>query len=765
MPVSVASAAGGGGVAKAAASATGKAAPSGAAPGGGSPGKGAQPLLSAAELQAKKIGKQDGTTEGSLLHLASERGLLPAFKTLVWDLDVKHNQSGKVLQDKATATKAAALMALARAEAEDPSATSFSLDPLAWLDGAEAWPPRALAAALPAGASAAAPPPAPAAERFQGLSLAGFQRLAELLSKPEEKAGFIGTTENVKAHVKRATAALQCSYADLLSSENPSLVGDASVFVSHSYDYEFSSVLAAIAEWDSKNSPGQHFYYFDLLVNNQHGGSPKTDKELYANFVGGVASIQHTLLVLTWGSADAAPSGKTAPKHPLDRLWCVAEIASAVHYSTAHGGGSFSVAFDEPGVFERKCASATEFESILDWALKIDVHSAKATHADECHFKCWCKWEAPGRQCCVCHKGRLAECQGCCRCKPETCRGTKKAIMEKLTEQFKGSLASVNTAVAGALLESAILQARGVVKAAPSSLNAKNNLALLLGTADTEDRLQEARDLLLDVITRQAGAASGDERKWTLNALGNLGACLVKLGQLQAAEPYLLLPVNLIGRGRSNAKLQLADAVCNLATLYAARGLKMGVSDAPPYKCARALLEHAVEELEQKLKSGTLQAARVPECLATCYHNLGVVLERMGEPKTAEAWLRRALQVAESGGAGGGGGGGSGGGGGRAEAAAAAPAGPPSGAVPTAVRTASAVALCKLLEAQGRGAEASVLRSAHSLPAACAGGSAALPAHRFQELGLLFRTMRNDLKEGVASRGGASAGGSSDEPC
>jgi hypothetical protein len=66
------------------------------------------------------------------------------------------------------------------------------------------------------------------------------------------------------------------------------------------------------------------FYYFDLLVVNQHSqGAVVAPEVLMAEFGGGVRSIGYTLLVLEWDNP-----------LPLTRAWCLLEIGT----SLLHGG-------------------------------------------------------------------------------------------------------------------------------------------------------------------------------------------------------------------------------------------------------------------------------------------------------------------------------------------------------------------------------------------------------------------------------------------
>lgn len=138
------------------------------------------------------------------------------------------------------------------------------------------------------------------------------------------------TTEYMKSKfVLTATAKKQCSYLDLLRArpDSSKLVGEATVFVSHSYSYLFLDVVDAISAWAARNprSDGEpHYFYFDLLVNCQHGQPLVPFSELRDTFSNGVHYTEQVLLLLD------VSCGSAFLPDALTRSWCIFEIATAL---------------------------------------------------------------------------------------------------------------------------------------------------------------------------------------------------------------------------------------------------------------------------------------------------------------------------------------------------------------------------------------------------------------------------------------------------
>lgn len=127
-------------------------------------------------------------------------------------------------------------------------------------------------------------------------------------------------------HAAAGAPACGRSFAATLASraDAPALVGTATMFISHAYDYTFLDIVDAVAAWAEghpRADGAPHYFYFDLLCVNQHGQNGVVSfDDLRAEFGGGVRSVArgggHTLFVLDY----AAPVS-------LTRTWCVFEAA------------------------------------------------------------------------------------------------------------------------------------------------------------------------------------------------------------------------------------------------------------------------------------------------------------------------------------------------------------------------------------------------------------------------------------------------------
>ena len=180
------------------------------------------------------------------------------------------------------------------------------------------------AAAMPNGMLlTAAPPPSPPAARLPlGISLAGFNAL---IAAHGGRAALRGvTTGELKTRIVLPyTAHTRTSYAAQLVAVGSPLVREAQVFISHAYSDVFLAVVDAVAAWEEKDAAARRgtFYYFDLLIVNQHGQDSKVPFEvLRREFGESVRAIGRTLLMLRWEEPV-----------PLKRAWCVFEIATSLH--------------------------------------------------------------------------------------------------------------------------------------------------------------------------------------------------------------------------------------------------------------------------------------------------------------------------------------------------------------------------------------------------------------------------------------------------
>lgn len=212
-----------------------------------------------------------------------------------------------------------------------------------------------------------------------GISLAGFAEVIKAAGGREHLEGK-STDWLKKNHVLSATHAEQFTYASLLSAlpNGSELVGTATHFLSHAYSMEFLCSVDAATAWASRNPRSDstpHFFYFDLLVVNQHGQTKGIDPAvLWEEFAGGVLKVGHTLLVLTYHN----PS-------PLTRAWCLAEIVAGVGSSTTGELGSkFEVIMPPREELLFTDALVQDFDSVLSKMCGVNLANATAWHGGEC---------------------------------------------------------------------------------------------------------------------------------------------------------------------------------------------------------------------------------------------------------------------------------------------------------------------------------------------------------------------------------------------
>lgn len=195
------------------------------------------------------------------------------------------------------------------------------------------------------------------------------------------------STEWLKQNVVLpATASDAIPYIELLRARpnGASLVGPATQFLSHAYTMPFLYAVDAAAAWAARNARADgspHFFYFDLFVVNQHSQDKGVKPEvLWEEFAGGVRSVGHTLLLLTYDNPV-----------PLKRSWCLAEIVTGVG-----DGTPFEVVM--PPAEEQKLSSALvgNFDSIVRRLCAVDLAEAHAWHGDECLVGGVCKQVASG---------------------------------------------------------------------------------------------------------------------------------------------------------------------------------------------------------------------------------------------------------------------------------------------------------------------------------------------------------------------------------
>ena len=207
-------------------------------------------------------------------------------------------------------------------------------------------------------ASASAP-----SKRPDGISLAGFRALIDAHGGRAELEG--KSTAWVKLNVViPATAPAKTPFTALMDGAH---VAPATAFVSHAYDDEFLGMVDAIATLEAREGSSA-FYYFDLLVVNQHGQDAIVPFEVLRDEFGqSVRAIGRTLLYLRWSNPI-----------PLGRAWCVFEMGI-----TLAVGKGLRVIMPPADVASFKHALENDFDSLTFKTCRVDVEKATAREAND----------------------------------------------------------------------------------------------------------------------------------------------------------------------------------------------------------------------------------------------------------------------------------------------------------------------------------------------------------------------------------------------
>ena len=193
-----------------------------------------------------------------------------------------------------------------------------------------------------------------------GISLQGLLALVEAHGGRSALAGL--STGAIKRLVLAATGHTRTSYAAQLLAAGSPHAAPATAFISHAYDDEFLGVVDAVAALEAREGTSA-FYYFDLLVVNQHGqGAVVPFEALRDEFGRSVQAIGCTILVLRW-----------ANPVPLQRAWCVFELAT-----TLAVGASMKVLMPPVDAAAFKEALLHDFDSLTYKTCRVDVEKAGA---------------------------------------------------------------------------------------------------------------------------------------------------------------------------------------------------------------------------------------------------------------------------------------------------------------------------------------------------------------------------------------------------
>jgi len=412
---------------------------------------------------------------------------------------------------------------------------------------------------------------------------------------------------------------LRYGLASLVASELilPSARGRANVFISHAYDYSFIKVVDAVRAWEARQPAGSgpFFYYFDLLVVNQHGqGAVVPFEVLRDEFGGGVRGIGRTLLFLDWHAPIA-----------LQRAWCVFEIFTSLDVAA-----EFQVIMAPADEASFEAALVDDCASLVQKTCLIDAEAAAAREpCDLANIQAVIR----GRE-----GGFLAVNQLIVGALKEWMVATGTRALERITdldERATGSLVlnlacllqdQGRLAEAGPYFEFALEGRRRLLGPQHlATLACADALAMLLLD---QGRLSEA-EVMFAASLENFRAVRGDAHPDTLGAMHNVARVMHDLGRLPEAET--LLVQCLAGKRAVLGPLDPSTlgSISNLAILYIDRG---------DLKSAEPLLREALEG------NRTLLGATHPETLVLL-NNLARVLLGQGHLGEARGLFEEALAL------------------------------------------------------------------------------------------------------------------------
>jgi tetratricopeptide (TPR) repeat protein len=307
----------------------------------------------------------------------------------------------------------------------------------------------------------------------------------------------------------------KASYAEQARAAGSTCIAEATSFVSHSYEYFFLEVVEAIAAWEAKDpSRASTFFYFDLLVVNQHGQGAVVDFErLRDEFGGSVRAIGHTILVLKWDNPV-----------PLTRAWCVFEMGV-----TLAAKAKMEVIMPPQDAAAFKRALVKDFGSLTLKTCTVHVENAKAKEKSDQE-------------------------------------NIQRAIKES------GGYLKTNQLVIGAMRAWMVGEARAELNAVPADQRAtsalSNGLASLLWSLGKPG---EAEALFREALAGHK-RTHGRDHLSTLATTNNLGATLSDQGKLDEAEALYREALDGYKRTRGHAHPETLSSINNLAGLLSQKG-------------------------------------------------------------------------------------------------------------------------------------------------------------------------------------------------
>eukprot|EP01041_Mallomonas_annulata_P005449 gene5449-10948_t len=194
-----------------------------------------------------------------------------------------------------------------------------------------------------------------------GVRLNALDEFIELCGGRDALQGFT-TTEICNNFIKPLTHTRKCSYCDILSEENNPNVLDATVFISHAWEFQFLDVVDTILHHFLNNS--NVVIWFDLFSNNQHVTDDLDFHWWSSTFKTAIEQMGHTVLIFhSWDDLK-----------PLKRSWCLFEIYCSI--INPNSNSKFEIAMN--GNEEKSFISGIEdnYPSINSKISQIDLQES-----------------------------------------------------------------------------------------------------------------------------------------------------------------------------------------------------------------------------------------------------------------------------------------------------------------------------------------------------------------------------------------------------
>ena len=194
----------------------------------------------------------------------------------------------------------------------------------------------------------------------------------------ESEISNLSIHEICEKYVKKDTRKTKSSYCEYLAQlctqqNKKGCVGQANVFISHTWQYNFLNVVTAIKHHFRNINENNSINYnevviwFDLFSANHHIPVASKDFTWWLNtYKAGITRIGHTVLVITGDPL------------PLSRLWCLFEIHSSIETNSV-----FEVAMTESDHNGFIKDVAHNYEAMNRMIQSIDITSSEARYTHE----------------------------------------------------------------------------------------------------------------------------------------------------------------------------------------------------------------------------------------------------------------------------------------------------------------------------------------------------------------------------------------------